>query len=151
MDRSARLVVLLNKFYDLYARVFRKRSVPDGDFLYRRIPADWQKGPTEISSAAFTDSEMSVDLSSLTSPEKSWRRARNSEFGLARIPVAIMCKAPIPQEVKHWPVISNWAHSLVLGKKTPGPMRKFFKENAEIVIPTSKFRQEQNRQTDSNH
>ena|ERR1700719_2977309 len=116
----------------LFARIFRKREVSKDDFLYRRIHPDWQRGPSEISSAAFRDEQMSVDLASLSTPNKSWRRGP-SEWGLARIPVDLMTKLKIAQDVRHWPTIPNWSHSLVIGKKTKA-VGKEIRASAEILV-----------------
>ncbi len=124
---------------DVYARLLHKKRVSTDDFLYRRIHPDWQKGPTEISTAAFTNEELSVDLASLTSPGKSLRRGRKPEMGIAKIPVAIMPGLKVPQEVRHSPTIVNWAHTLVIGKKTQS-VRKQIRDSAEIIIHTKSYR-----------
>lgn len=138
MDRR-RLSQLYNRLNQLYARVLHKKSVSATDFLYRRVHPDQQKSRTEVSTAAFTDLELSVDLASLTSPEKTWARAKNPDWGLVRIPVALMRELSVPQEVRHWPEICNWAHTLVIGRK-PGSVKNKLRENAEILIHVGRFR-----------
>ena len=141
MDRPGALVVFWNKINDLYARVFRKKSVMDEDFLYRHIHPDWRKPDGSISGVAFEHYELSVDLASLSTPQRSWRRARNPEFGLARLSVRGIRALPLRQEVRHWPEIRNWSHTLVIGeKKKQGKMKYKIAESAELIIDTGPFR-----------
>lgn len=130
MDRQSRLTLLLNGLNNLFARVFGSKFVANEDFLYRRIHPDWQKSETEVSTAAFTHSQLSVDLASLTTPTSAWKRARNTDA---------IRNLSVPQEVKHWPEMCNWAHSLVVGNKT-GAVKNQIRKHAEIVIHTQTFR-----------
>jgi hypothetical protein len=139
LDCQGSLTSLWHKFNDVYARVFGKSRVSNEDFLYRRIHPYWQKSSSEVSTAAFTDPNLSVDLKSLTTAERAWKRSKNPDFGVAQIPVAIMPRLKVPQEVKHWPEIYNWAHTLVIGKKTES-VQKEIRRNAKIIIHTRPFR-----------
>jgi hypothetical protein len=139
LDPQHPLEILWNKLNGVYAWLLYKRRISTDDFLYRRIHPDWQKGPTEISTAAFSNEELSVDLASLTSPEKTLRRGKKPDEGIAKIPVAIMSGLKVPQEVRHSPIILNWAHTLVIGRK-PQSVKKQMREKAEIIIHTKSYR-----------
>ena len=143
MDRWKSLKnLLIDKINDWYAKnIAKRRVVIDSDFLYRRIHPDWRQADGSISSAAFGNFEMSVDLASLTTPYKSWKRAGDREFGLARLSVQTMRTLPLPQEVKHWPTVMNYSHALVLGEKhAQGKMKRKIARTAIIVIDTAPYR-----------
>ena len=136
MDRSSHLRKLWKKFWDAlndrYARVARRIEVGNEDYVYRRVHPD-QIENGAFSSAAFNDPEMSVDIASLTSEQKSYQRSHSERYGLVKIRVQDLRQLSIPQQVNHWPAILNYAHGLVIGKKTQS-IRKRIKEKAEWVI-----------------
>ena len=143
MDRWKELKSRISdKINDWYAaHIAKKLPVSNGDFLYRRIHPDWRQPDGTISSAAFDNFHMSTDLASLTTPYNSWKRARNKDFGLARLLVQNMRTLRVPQEVKHWPAIFNYSHTLVSGeKKAQGKMKKKIAQTASIIIDTSEYR-----------
>jgi len=138
-ELKARISDKINDWYA--AHIAKKLPVLDNDFLYRRIHPDWRQGDGSISSAAFDHFDMSVDLESLTTAYKSWKRAGNPDFGLARLSVKDMRTLRLPQEVKHWPAICNYSHTLVSGeKKKKGKMKKKIAKAAVIVIDASPYR-----------
>jgi hypothetical protein len=117
--------------------------VPNEDFVYRRIHPTWQKGPGKLSTAAFTQQELSVDLASLTVAERTLRRGKDPDFGIAKLSVHKIRVLPVnekfKQEVEHAPRIFNWAHTHVNGKKTDA-VKKRLTECAEMVIDTKAYR-----------
>lgn len=118
MDISNHLTKLWDAINYLHARARRKRPVSNDDFLYRRVHPTQVKKDGTVSTAAFTDPELSVDIASLSSAEKSLRRAKSDEYGLAKLAVKEVRAVTVAQEVLHWPVILNYSHALVKGKKT---------------------------------
>jgi len=142
LDRWKKLKNLVSdKINDWYAaHIAKKLPVSDSDFLYRRINPEWRQEDGSISSAAFDNFHMSVDLASLTTPYKSWKRAGKQDFGLARLSVQTMRTLRVPQEVKHWPAICNYSHTLVSGEKKAGKMKRKIAQTAIIVIDTSQHR-----------
>lgn len=127
---------LWTRLNDLYAsRIIKRLGISDDDFVYRRVPAIHRKPDGTIASCVFDHFEMSVDLASLTSPEKTLRRAKDKSFGVARLSVRKVRALPVPQEVKHWPEMLNYAHSLVVGeKKKSGKMSKRIASLAEWAV-----------------
>jgi hypothetical protein len=143
LDRWKRLKnLVIDKINDWYAEFIAKRHAAiDSDFLYRRIHPEWRQSDGSISSAAFGNFDMSVDLASLTTPYKSWKRAGNQDFGVVRLSVQTMRTLPLPQEVKHWPTILNYSHTLVLGEKqAKGKMKRKIAKTAIILIDTAPYR-----------
>jgi hypothetical protein len=102
---------------DLYARIRRKLPISDEDLLYRRVHPNHLKKDGSVSTAAFKDPELSVDLASLTTPTESLRRAKSDHYGLAKLVVREVRAISVPQIVIHWPEILNYSHSLVNGRK----------------------------------
>ena len=106
------------------------QEIADADDLYRRIhPLQVKDGrPT---SAAFTASELSVDLAKLTTPEQSLSDC--ASYGLASITAGHA--RSLGQEVFHDPVESNPAHALVKGKKTASIARSLARSARWQVFP----------------
>lgn len=140
MDYREPLKNLWYKINDWYAWLVKKKPVSDNDFLYRRINSEWRHKDGTISTAAFEHLHMSVDLASLTTPQKSWKRAPNPDFGLAQLSVRTMRALKIPQEIKHWPEILNYSHTLVSGEKKKGKMMRKIAESATMIIETAAYR-----------
>jgi hypothetical protein len=109
---------LFDAINDLYALIIRKRPILDEDLLYRRVHPTHVKDDGSVSTAAFKDPNLSVDLAALTTAEISLRRAKSGQYGLAKLVVRKVRAVTIPLEVIHWPEIQNYSHSLVKGKKT---------------------------------
>jgi hypothetical protein len=137
LDRSNPLIKLWDSVNDLYAWAYPKADVSNEDYVYRRVhPSQIKDG--EVTSAAFDDPRMSVDIASLTTPEKSHARCKSAEYGLVRIAVGDLRQLSAPQEVKHWPEIANRAHGLVNGNKTPSTRRKIKKMAAWAIEPVQR-------------
>lgn len=107
------------------------RVIDDNDDLYRRIsPAQYYEKEGRPASAAFRDFELSVDWSKYTTPERTLRGYPSHHLA--------SFKAIVPrqlnQEVKHDPVPDNYAHSLVIGKKTLSIARKLARSCKFIIL-----------------
>lgn len=110
-------------------------SIQDEDILHRRIHETFSKSDGSISSQAFKDPEMSVDVAKLTTTEATLKD--HSSCGL----VALETKGArdLNQEVIHEPLTINGAHALVKGKKTKAIARKLAKLSSWVVnIPQSR-------------
>lgn len=88
----------------------------DYEYLYRAIHPNFIKKDGSISSGAFNDSQMSVDLASRTTVDRSWARFRSRGFGLASFSVELA--RSLSQLVRHDPEPCNHAHTLVIGRKS---------------------------------
>jgi len=107
------------------------RIIDNNDDLYRRIPpTQYYEKESRPSSAAFRDPELSVDWSKYTTPEKTLRGYPSHHLGSFK---AIVPRQ-LSQEVKHNPIPGNYAHSLVIGKKTIAIARKLAKSCKLIVF-----------------
>jgi len=96
--------------------------------LFRGISAIFIK-EGKLSSAAFSNYEMSVDRGDMCSATQT--QARKSAW----IKVASFSHTvpqALNQEIKHDPKPDNNAHTLVIGKKTNSIRRKFAKESTLI-------------------
>lgn len=113
-------------------------DIYDDDELYRRIPLYWIKPSGNPSSAAFQNTtgtdDMSVDLGKLTTPEKT---ASAKEDGCVASFYASLARKN-EQEVIHTPMVENYAHSSVRGKKTQSIRRKLVKGSRIIFHPEKK-------------
>ncbi len=103
--------------------------IPDEDFLYRRIHPKQLKPNGEISSAAFSGDETSVDWEKYTTPQKTLQGFPHYHLSsiLAGIP------RQKGQEVKHNPTEENQAHSLIIGHKTKS-ISRFLSINSILII-----------------
>lgn len=122
---------LKESILSFYSRLLSKRSVADEDLLYRAIHPVFVKPDGTISSGAFNDEKMSVDLASKTTVSKSWKRFQRTQAGLASFPVSLAKR--LKQLVRHDPLPWNHSHTLVLGKKT-GSIRKELARNAKWEV-----------------
>lgn len=109
------------------------QEIADVDALYRRIhPLQVKDG--RPSSAAFKDTELSVDLARLTTLERSFMGY--PLHGLASITAGYT--RSLEQTVFHDPLQSNLAHALVKGHKTPGIARKLARSAKWEVLPPNR-------------
>lgn len=95
-------------------------SVADDEPLHRRIHPTFKKEDGTVSSAAFTDREMSVDRSPYCNVEQTL-------FGYGGYGVAALLAATartFDQEVISDPLLLNPAHALVKGEKPKSIARK---------------------------
>ena len=92
----------------------RVEEIADVDDLYRRIHPLQVKEDGSLSSAAFKDAEMSVDVARLTTPQQSL--SGYVSHGLVSITAGHA--RSLRQEVFHAPLETNPAHALVKGRKT---------------------------------
>lgn len=95
------------------------------DLLWRRLhPAhvvpDTVNGGERISSAAFTDPELSVDLARLVE-NGDFHVTMQGGAGVAQFPASAALDKKLP--VEHAPLPDNHAHTHVLGKKTASIQR----------------------------
>lgn len=109
--------------------------IVDDDLLYRRIIKDWIKVDGSISSAAFNDPLLSVDLSTLTTPDVTKKRGNNPDhvYGVSQFYVRVARSKN--QIVYHDPKIGNYAHSIVEGKKSRSMKRTLAKACQIIINP----------------
>ena len=94
----------------------KQHLVNDSESLWRRIHVSWvKKNPQNMycpSSAAFKGTDISVDIASKTTPQKSIRNSTALAGFLAAVPKKLghqVIEAPIPD---------NAAHALIKGKIT---------------------------------
>jgi len=110
-------------------------EIYDTDELYRRIPSIFIKPDGILSSAAFQNTsgtdDMSVDLGRLTTTAKT--AAVKEDCYVARFFAGFARSNK--QEVLHTPIIENYAHSSVRGKKTQGIRKKLAKASEIIYSP----------------
>lgn len=114
-------------------------SIPGGERLFRRIPQTWvnwdEEGNAAISSAAFKDEELSINLESIMvrdsrPPEDAIRNYPG--YGLAAITAAharslnqLVARDPLPDEP---------AHGVVFGQKKKGGIGGKLRDGAEWVV-----------------
>ncbi len=123
MDLRTSLGLLSRWFRAPYSWLLRKRTILDSDRLYRAIHPSFIKDDGSISQGAFRDAEMSVDLASKTTVDRSWARFKSRGSGLASF--AVCLARSLSQLVRHDPGPFNHAHTLVIGKKTQSIRRQF--------------------------
>lgn len=107
--------------------------IEDADRLYRRIHPVHVKPDGTLSSAAFTDPNMSVDRANLSTPEQTLREY--PKFGLAAFTAEFARN--LEQEVVSNRLLLNPAHALVNGKKTDRIKRQFAREAEFLKRPTN--------------
>ena len=132
MGPPAWLTFLEDRFISLYARIFGHAVIFDPDELYRGVHPNWVRNG-EISSGAFDGDMMSVDLAKITTVERCWRRMKRTQAGLASITAGLARSQK--QEVKHYPIPLNHAHTLVIGKKTRAVQRRLAKNARWVIKP----------------
>lgn len=89
------------------------------DQLWRRlhkdhIVQDLGSGAERISSAAFTDPELSVDVARLV--DGDFRVTQAGSVGVAEFAASVALRRGL--QVRHEPEPTNYAHAIVRGKKT---------------------------------
>lgn len=108
-------------------------QVKPSDKLLRWLhPGQFNWEENRPTSAAFKDDEMSIDILCLTTIEESYHRAK--KIGKNAV-VSISASLIMEKEllICHSPVEGNYAHGLVLGKKTKS-IAKFLANNCEVEI-----------------
>ncbi len=108
-------------------------QVKPSDKLLRWLhPGQFNWEENRPTSAAFKDPEMSVDILCLTTIEESYIRAK--KIGKNAV-VSIQAQWIIEKglEVCHEPIEGNYAHALILGKKS-NSIAKFLANNCEVEI-----------------
>jgi hypothetical protein len=114
-------------------------SIPDSERLFRRIPRTWvdwdADGNAAISSAAFKDTELSVNLESIMArdsrpPEDAIRNYPG--YGLAAITAAHA--RSLNQKVARDPLPEEPAHGVVYGQKKKGGIGSKLRDAAEWVV-----------------
>ncbi len=103
--------------------------VADDEPLHRRIHPTFKKDDGTVSSAAFTDPEMSVDRGSYCDLEQTL--LGSSGYGVAVLLTATA--RGYGQEVVSDPVLLNPAHALVRGEKPKSIARKLARASMWIV------------------
>jgi len=105
---------------------------PDDKLLRWLHPGQFNWEEKRATSAAFKDDRMSVEILSLTTIEESYNRAKKQgKNAVASIKARLVLEKEL--EVCHDPTEDNYAHALVLGKKTKS-IYKFLAENSEVEI-----------------
>lgn len=117
-------------------------TLADGELLLRRVPSKWivndPKSPNgyRVSSAAFEDEEMSVDIASIRdAANEPWTTclAGHEGYGLVSVTAGLVrakgqmvCRDPLPE---------NAAHGVVVGRKTGSVRNAFVKECVWVHDP----------------
>lgn len=104
-------------------------EVTDNEVLHRRVHPTHVKPDGSVSSAAFTDDELSVDRASLRTPEVTLEGRRN--YGIVSLVVGEV--RSLKQEVRADPTLLNPAHALVLGHK-PKSLQRQLARSARWVV-----------------
>lgn len=110
-------------------------AIGDDDVLWRRLHAkhltlDHSTGERRITSAAFTDPQLSVDLARLVAP-RDHRVTMAHGAGVAELAAHVPRSKQL--EVRHDPVPDNEAHSLVTGRKTQS-IARFLARKSRLLI-----------------
>ncbi|MDA3791326.1 MAG: hypothetical protein PF503_22865 [Desulfobacula sp.] len=103
--------------------------IADEECLHRRVNPTFVKDSGEVSSQAFTDTNMSVDRGHYLDVEQSL--LNNDGYGLVGF-YAEVARA-LNQLVEADPIAENMAHALVKGKKTKSIKRKLAKQSNWVV------------------
>jgi len=106
-------------------------QLPDAETLRRRVFPGHLKEDNSISSAAFTDDEMSVDRAKLRSVDESL--SEHPGYGLAEFEAGFA--RGLGQSVEADPKVLNLAHALVRGKKSRSVRRLFAQQSRWARMP----------------
>lgn len=114
--------------------------ISDDDFVLRRVPTflpNYIKSDGTVSSLAFSkkrdEDGLSVDLESLTTPEKTI--IDRFKFRLRRINVGIVRNVINDGlDVIHDPVEGNSAHSLITGNITGSKQKQLVKHSEDLFL-----------------
>jgi hypothetical protein len=110
---------------------------PDDRLLRWLHPGQFDPKENRVTSAAFKDPQMSVDILSMTTVDESYQRAEKQGKN-AVVSFSYQQVKDLELEVKHDPIDGNNAHALVLGNKTKSIARKLAKAcNVEVYPPES--------------
>jgi hypothetical protein len=96
---------------------------PDDRLLRWLHPGQFDWNGNRVTSAAFKDPQMSVDILSMTTVDESYQRAEKQGKN-AVVSFSYQQVRDLELEVKHDPIDGNKAHALVLGNKTKSIARK---------------------------
>jgi len=110
-------------------------SIPDSEWLFRTIPRTWLKDANAVSSGAFkstTNPHTSVELGSLTSPERTLERRPNDVGVVKLLTGRVRGIKPGVVGVSGDPVPGNPAHALIIRELTPSVYRKTARELAGL-------------------
>ena len=131
MQRLSSMILLKWLLTGLFRIMLHKEEIPDEDYLYRRIhPNHYDPDADKISSAAFKGGpETSVDWAKHTTPAKSIHKHPTHHLA------SIQAKIPRSKEqkVEHSPSLRNYAHSLIIGKKTT-PIARYLAERSTLIV-----------------
>jgi hypothetical protein len=98
-----------------------------------QIVADRKTGSTRVSSAAFRDPEMSVDVEELLRRQgRDWQFSVSSHPGYSLVKLVASLARSLGQAVIHSPIAGNDAHAIVKGDK-PRSVAKALSEAAVWV------------------
>ena len=100
-------------------------TVPDEEGLYRRISCRWyveKRGVMKVSSGAFKTEQLSVDLSSLTTPEQTFSRAEEPTVGVVSFAAGLARKEG--KVIVRQPERANPAHAIAYGRISSGGARR---------------------------
>jgi len=116
-------------------------TIPNSEDLYRRIhPSQWKLVENthtfRVTSAAFKDHrcQISVDLSSLTTPQDALARASQKEIKYALAAVTAGDARQIEQKIIRDPAPNDPAHALIVGQQPPH-VSKALAQAAKWIIP----------------
>ena len=110
---------------------------PDDRLLRWLHPSQFNWSENRATSAAFTATEMSVDILSMTTIDESYRRAKKQGKN-AVVSLSYQQVKDLELSVKRDPIDGNDAHALVLGKKTKSIAKKLANVcEVEIYPPES--------------
>ena len=99
------------------------------EFLRRVPPIQWNSQEGRVSSAAFTDTRMSVNWAALSSVQETI--AGLDRYGVVSI-TAELCWG-LKQQIEYTPAQANHAHCEVVGRKTK-PVRTAFSKGAKLLV-----------------
>lgn len=123
-------------------------TIANSEGLYRRIhPIQWKYvkeiNDYRVTSAAFKDnrSQISVDLSSLTTPQEALARAARKDITYALASITADDARKQEQGVVRNPLEDNPAHALIIGQQ-PDRVCKALARIARWVIPPPKETEE---------
>jgi hypothetical protein len=92
-----------------------------------------QDGQNRVSTAAFTDTEMSVDAEPILLEDGlDWRFSLREHPGHSLVRFAASIARQVGQAVEHKPIEGNRAHTEVIGNKT-GAVKKLLRHSSEWV------------------
>jgi hypothetical protein len=118
--------------------------IPDEAHLLRRIHPkqivpDRISGQPRVSTAAFTDPEMSVDAEPiLVEDQLDWRFSLRNHRGYSLVRFTASVARQAGQNVEHKPLPENRAHTEVIGKKTGSVKHRLQNASEWVHLETSR-------------